>query len=168
MRHRLIVLAGAMLAAAPLLAKPAKAPLPAPAIAVGQVLNDTLGKSVNGWLHGQGAMFSRTETKGNVTTASLDCCIAVFSRGHSYIIARTEPLARNPDGGVIREKVATVERIDLRSGEIETECSLFSLQIVFSVRNPKTNQVRSVFVDNGALALLEWHDTANRCAENEG
>lgn len=153
--------------AAPLTAKPAKPPLPvAPGIAVGQVLNNTLGKTVNGWLHNQGSMFGTSETKDSVTTIKLDCCIAVFSKGNSFIVARTEPLARNPAGGVIREKVIAVQRIDLRPGEVETQCSLFVLDLVVSVRNPKSGWVRSVVVSEGTLGLLEWRDNSGRCGED--
>jgi hypothetical protein len=159
MRTKLILVAAAILAV------PAMAAPPASTIKVGQVLDDSLGKTVNGWLHTLGSMFSSYETKGDVTTGKLDCCIAMLTKGRSYIVARTEPLARNATNGVIKEKVIGVQRIDLRPGEVETLCSLFSLQIVFSVRNPKTNQVRSVVVDEGKLATLEWHDTNQRCGE---
>ncbi|HEX4847515.1 MAG TPA: hypothetical protein VFV30_05190 [Novosphingobium sp.] len=164
MPRKAILAAAALLLAAPALAQRA-APAPAGTIAVGQVLNDTLGKVVNGWTHNVGAMFKRYETRDGVTTGTLDCCVAVFSRGSSYIVARTEPLARTANGGVIREKVIAVQRLDLRPGEIETTCDLFNLDIAMSVRNPKTNWVRSVVISYGEIQMLEWRDTSNRCGE---
>lgn len=146
-----------------LLAAPALAATPAPGITVGQVLDDTLGKPVNGWLHTQGSMFTSFETKDGVRTGKLDCCIAVFRKGRSYIVARTEPLAHNAKGGVIKEKVVAIKRLDMRPGEVETMCELFSLQLELSVHNPKTRMVRSVVVENGALGLLEWLDTSGQC-----
>lgn len=139
------------------------APAPAPSIPIGLVLDDTLGKTVKGWFHAQGTMFSVSKTKDGVTTSELDCCIAVFTRAKSYIVARTEPLARNATGGVIKEKVVAVRRIDTRPGELEMVCSLYSLQTAISLKNRKTNMVRSIVVDEGALGLLEWKDSEGRC-----
>lgn len=165
MRTSLTVLAaGLALAAGSALAQNKPAPA-AQTIAVGQVLQDTLGKTVNGWTHNIGSMFMRYETRDGVTTGTLDCCVAVFNRGNSYIVARTQPLARTPNGGVIRERVIAVKRIELRPGEIETLCDLFNLDLALSVRNPKTKWVRSVVISHGEIQMLEWRDTSGRCGE---
>lgn len=168
MRTRSLVLITALAAAAPLAAKPAKPPLPvAPqGIVAGQVLNDTLGKTVNGWLHSSGSMFGTSETKGEVTTTRLDCCIAVFSKGRSYIVALTEPVTRSANGGVIKEKVVAIKRLDARPGEVQEECSLFNLNIGLTLRNPKTMMARSVVIDNGGFAVLEWKDTFRNCGSD--
>jgi hypothetical protein len=168
MRIKALVITALVLAAGPLAAKPAKPPLPlAPqAIVVGQVLNDTLGKTVNGWLHASGSMFGTAETKGEVTTTRLDCCIAVFSKGRSYIVALTEPVARNSAGGVIKEKVVALKRIEARPGEVQEECSLFNLNLGLTLRNPKTMMARSVVIDNGGFAVLEWKDTFRNCGSD--
>lgn len=164
MPHKAIFPAVALLFAVPAHAGPA-APAATGTIAVGQVLNDTLGKTVNGWTHNTGAMFMRFDTQNGVTTGTLDCCVAVFSRGKSYIVARTQPLTRSANGGVIKEKVIAVKRLDLRQGEIETTCDLFNLDLAISVRNPKTNWVRSVVISYGKIEMLEWRDTSGRCSE---
>lgn len=165
MRTRLTVLAaGLVLAALPAAAQKKPAPA-ATEIAVGQVLDDTLGKTVNGWTHNTGSMFTRYEARNGVTIEKLDCCVAVFNRGNSYIVARTQPLARTPTGGVIRERVIAVKRLDLRPGEIETLCDLFNLDLALSVRNPTTNWVRSVVISYGEIQMLEWRDTSGRCGE---
>jgi hypothetical protein len=156
-----------LIAVAMLLAVPALAAPPAPSIKVGQVLDDTLGKTVNGWEHTQGSMFTSFEFKNGVQTGKLDCCIAVFRKARSFMVALTEPVARNKTGGVIKEKVLAVLRIDLRPGEEEMSCGLFSLQIILSVKNPKTNWVRSVIVDQSALGMLEWRDTKGQCGIDE-
>jgi hypothetical protein len=162
------ILAVILLSAAPLAAKPAKPPLAvAPqGIVVGQVLNDTLGKTVNGWLHSSGSMFGTSETKGEVTTTRLDCCIAVFSKGRSYIVALTEPVTRSANGGVIKEKVVAIKRLDARPGEVQEECGLFNLNIGLTLRNPKTMMARSVVIDNGGFAVLEWKDTFRNCGSD--
>lgn len=136
---------------------------PAPGIRVGLVLDDTLGKTVNGWLHTQGSMFNVTRHKDGVSTVDLDCCIAVFSKGRSTIVARTVPLAKNATGGVIKERITDLRRIDLRPGETEMGCGLFTLNLVYSVKNPKTGNVRSIVVDEGGLGTLDWKDDQNRC-----
>lgn len=169
MRTRALIFAAALLTAVtPSTAKPTNPPLPvAPqGIVVGQVLNDTLGKTVNGWLHSSGSMYGTSETKGEVTTTRLDCCIAVFSKGRSYIVALTEPVARNANGGVIKEKVVALKRIDARPGEVQEECGLFGLNLGLTLRNPKTMMARSVVIDNGGFAVLEWKDTFRNCGSD--
>lgn len=163
-----LILAATLLCAAPLAAKPAKPSLPVSpqGIVMGQVLNDTLGKTVNGWLHFQGSTYGTSETKDYVTTTRIDCCVAVFSKGRSYIVALTQPLARNPTGGVIKEKVVALKRIDARPGEVQEECSLFTLNLGLTLRNPKTMMARSVVIDNGGFAVLEWKDTFRQCGSD--
>lgn len=156
----------ALFAAAALLTAPALAAPPAPAITAGQVLDDTLGKVVNGWLHLQGSMYMTYSTSDAVTTGTLDCCIAVFSKGRSYIVARTEPVERNAQGGVIKERVMALKRLDARPGEVQEECSLYTLNLALTLRNPKTMMARSVVVDQGGLSVLEWKDAAGNCASD--
>lgn len=163
MRTKSAIVAIVLLSAAPLIAKPAPS---APGIAVGQVLNDTLGKTVNGWLHSSGSMFGTSTTKDEITTTRLDCCIAVFSKGRSYIVALTQPIERNGKGGVIKEKVVATKRLDARPGEVQEECSLFNLNIGLTLRNPKTMMARSVVIDNGGFAVLEWKDTFRQCGSD--
>jgi hypothetical protein len=162
------MLAAVLLSAAPLMAKPAKPPLPVPppGIAVGQVLNDTLGKTVNGWLHFSGSMYGTSETKDEVTTTRLDCCISLFSKKRSYIVALTDPIERNGKGGVIKEKIVAIKRIEALPGEVQEECSLFNLNVGLTLRNPKTMMARSVVIDNGGFAVLEWKDTFRNCASD--
>ena len=163
-----LILAALLLGAMPLAAKPAKPPLPGAlqGIAEVQVLDDTLGKTVKGWLHSSGSMYGKSETKGEVTTTRLDCCVAVFSKGRSYIVALTEPVTRSPTGGVIKEKIVALKRIDARPGEVQEECSLFGLNLGLTLRNPKTMMARSVVIDNGGFAVLEWKDTFRNCASD--
>ena len=168
MQTKRTILAAILLSATPLAAKPAKPPLPvAPqGIVVGQVLNDTLGKTVNGWLHSSGSMYGTSETKDHITTTRLDCCIAVFSKGRSYIVALTEPVTRSANGGVIKEKVVAIKRLDAQPGEVQEECSLFNLNLGLTLRNPKTMMARSVVIDNGGFAVLEWKDTFRQCGSD--
>jgi hypothetical protein len=168
MQTKRMILAAILLSAAPVAAKPAKPPLAVPpqGIVVGQVLNDTMGKTVNGWLHFQGSMYGTSETKDEITTTRLDCCIAVFSKGRSYIVALTEPIERNGKGGVIKEKVVAIKRLDARPGEVQEECSLFNLNLGLTLRNPKTMMARSVVIDNGGFAVLEWKDTFRQCGSD--
>ncbi|MBN8500426.1 MAG: hypothetical protein J0M19_04670 [Sphingomonadales bacterium] len=158
MRFRFLTLATALCAAG-LSAAPSGGTL-----AVGQVLDDSMGKSVNGWLHMQGSMYTTRSTKNSVTTETQACCVAVLKRGTSYIVARTEVMARNPTGGVIKERIASLRRIDARPGEDLIDCSLFSLNLALSLKNEKTRMVRSVVVDDGGLAVIEWKDTDGRCS----
>ena len=136
---------------------------PAPGITIGTVLDDSLGKTVRGWLHASGSMYDVFERNGNVIKIKSDCCIAILTKGNSYIIAQTVPLKRLPNGGVIKEKIIDLRRIDLRPGEEGMACNLYGLQIVFSVLNPKTRMARSVVVDGKKLSLLEWKDSERRC-----
>lgn len=140
------------------------APAPSPGIPIGMVITDGLGKTFNGWLYQTGSMFTRFETRNEVTTGRLDCCVAMFSKGRSFIVARTEPLTRAENGGVIKEKVIATKRLDARPGEEQSECDLFGIDLGLSLRHTKTAWVRSVVVTgNGDLAYLEWKDTDNRC-----
>ena len=158
-----------LLGAAPLTAKPAKpaVPPPPPPIPVGQVIDDGLGKTISGWLYAQGSLYHKRETKGEVTTEAYECCIALFSRGKHYTVARTEALAKTPTGGVTRERVTQTFRLTVRPGEIEMECWLYSLNVALSLKNPATGMVRSVIVDNETIALLEWKDSDGRCSSGD-
>ena len=120
------------------------APAPAPGISPGLVLNDTFGKNVNGWQHAGGAMFSVMKFKNGAWTQELDCCVATFRKGQSFIIARTLPLTRRPDGAVIKERVLETRQLDLRPGEEEMGCNAFGIQFQMSFKNRKTLAVRSV------------------------
>lgn len=142
-------------------------PAPAPGIKPGLVLNDTLGQTVNGWLHASGAMFTVLKNRNGVWIREDDCCVATFQKGQSYIIARTLPLTRSPNGGVIKERVLETRRIDVRPGEEGVGCNAFGLQFHMSLKNPKTLAVRSVVIHDGKLGLLEWKDNGNYC-EREG
>ncbi len=158
-----------LLSATPLAAKPAKpaAAPPPPPIPVGQVIDDGLGKTISGWLYAQGSLYHKRETKGEVTTEAYECCIALFSWGKHYTVARTEALARTPTGGVTRERVTQTFRLTVRPGEIEMECWLYSLNVALSLKNPATGMVRSVIVDNETIALLEWKDSDGRCSSGD-
>lgn len=158
------VLFALLFSAVPLAAKPANTPQPG--IEVGQILNDTLGKTVRGWNHFQGSMYYKSETKDGVTTSKLDCCIAVFSQGRSYIVALTAPVERKANGAVIKEKVIAIKRLDARPGELQEECSLYNLNLGLTLRNPKNRMARSVVVDNGGFSVLEWRDSAGSCASD--
>lgn len=164
MRTRVIVLAaGLALGASPALAQ--KKPTPAPVgITVGQVLDDTLGKTVNGWLHTSGSLYAKRETKDYVTTETMECCVAVFNRGNRFIVARTEAVTRNPTGGVIKERVLATHRLTARPGEVETDCSLIGQSAFLTLQDPKTGWLRSVVLSGDAFITVTWKDPGSFCS----
>lgn len=137
---------------------------PAPGISIGLEITEGLGKTINGWLYQNGSMFTRFDTRNQITTGRLDCCVAMFVKGRSFIVARTQPLTRAANGGVIKEKVIATKRLEARPGEEQSECDLLGIDMGLSLRNAKTAWVRSVVITrSGDLDYLEWKDTGNRC-----
>lgn len=163
MRTRLALFGGLALAAAPLQAQQKPAP-PAGDIAVGQVLDDTLGKTVKGWMHTSGNLYHKRETKDFVTTETLECCVSVFTRGNRYIIARTEAVTRNPDGGVIKERVLSTYRLTARHGEVEILCSLIGQTAFVTLHDPKTGWLRSVVMNGDEFVTVTWKDPGGYCS----
>lgn len=164
MRTELTLLTAAlMLAAAPAQAQQRKGPA-AQDIAVGQVLDDTLGKTVNGWQHTSGSLYEKRETKDYVTTETMECCVAVFNRGNRYIVARTEAVTRNPTGGVIKERVLSIDRLSARPGEVEVDCSLIGQRAFLTLHDPKTGWLRSVVLNGDAFVTVTWKDPGGFCS----
>ena len=163
MKLRSILFALLAAVAAPSAAQPSAEAPADDTIRLGQVLDDTLGTSVNGWQHSRGSMYTIRETADGVTTEKLTCCVAEFHRENSYIVAVTEPLARNPDGGVIKERVIALVRLDAGPDESYSECGLFGLNLGLSLKDEKTGMVRSVVIDQGGLQTFEWKDSEGRC-----
>lgn len=164
MRTRLTILAaGLALAASPAAGQKKAAPAAAD-IAVGQVLNDTLGKTVNGWLHTTGSLYARRVTKDYVTTETLECCVSVLKRGNRYIVARTEAVTRNPDGGVIKERVLSTHKLTARPGEVEIDCSLIGQSAFLTLQETKTGWLRSVVLNGDAFITVSWKDPGGFCS----
>ncbi len=163
MRTRLAILAPVLvLIATPVLAQQ-KSAQAASDIVVGQVLDDTLGKTVNGWTHTTGSLYAKRETKDYVTTETMECCVAVFKRGNRYIVARTEALTRNPNGGVIKQRVLATHRLTMQPGEVEIDCSLVGQAAFLTVQNPKTGWLRSVVLNGDRLITVTWKDPGEFC-----
>lgn len=164
MRTSLTILAaGLALAASPVVAQ--KKPAPAATdIAVGQVLDDTLGKTVNGWIHASGYLYAKRETKDYVTTETMECCVSVFNRGNRYVVARTEAVTRNRDGGVIKERVLATHKLTARPGEVEIDCSLIGQTAFLTLRDPKTGWLRSVVLSGDTFVTVTWKDPGGYCS----
>lgn len=164
MRTRLTILAaGLVLAVSPASAQRTTVPATSD-IVVGQVLDDTLGKTVNGWNHASGHLYAKRETADYVTTETMECCVAVFNRGSRYIVARTEAVTRNSDGGVIKERVLATHRITARPGEAEIDCSLIGQTAFLTLKDPRTGWLRSVVLNNDTFVTVTWKDPGDFCS----
>lgn len=163
MRTKLLLAAGLALASSPLQAQ-RKPPPPVGDISVGQILDDTLGKTVNGWLHSSGTLYAKRETRDFVTTETLECCVAIFNRGNRYIIARTEAVTRSPDGGVIKERVLSTYRLTARPGEVEVLCSFIGQTAFLTLQDPKTSWLRSVVLNGDEFVTVTWQDPGDYCS----
>ncbi|HOB14598.1 MAG TPA: hypothetical protein PK680_03065 [Novosphingobium sp.] len=168
MQTRFFILALAAVVAAPLSAKPAVKPSADTGIHEGQILDDVSGKTVNGWQSKGGAMYPVKPGEGQAPGDAYACCVALFQKGNTFAVARTEPLERNPDGGVIKERVITVMKITALPGEEETMCEGLPTYHALSLKNEKTGMVRSVTVDPaGEMKLETWKDAKGQCGYGE-
>lgn len=165
MKNRLLLLATALLATAPLDAKPAARRAAVDnGIYIGQILVDANGKVINGWQSKGGAMYQTRPGAGLAPGDAYECCIHLFQKGSKYIVARTVAVERASDGGVIKERVAAMARITAQRGEEETTCEGTGSYLALSLKNERSGMVRSIVVSpKGELSELLWKDSKGLC-----
>lgn len=165
MRNSLIALSALVLVlpAPSLQAQPATAPS-AGGIAVGQVLDNLLTKTVNGWLQFGIMSYPKRVTRGYVTSETMECCVVLYQRGNSYIVARAAPVLRSPQGEVKRFRIEALHRLTARPDEEQVECRLPGNWTFLTLKDPKTGWLRSVVMDRDAFVSVTWQDPGSYCS----
>lgn len=131
---------------------------------VGQVIGSENGQIINGWEHVGGGMIPRRVTADYVTKETLDCCFVIFQKQQSTLIARTTPVAKNPTGGILAERIEEIVKLDAKPGEIGVgDCSILWISPAWTLVNEQTKLARSAIVTTDGIRMLSWVDDDSTC-----
>jgi hypothetical protein len=132
-------------------------------IAVGQVIANEPGQTLNGWTHNGGGLYPLRRTQNYVTTETSECCYAHFQKGNEHLVLVTSSLARKPTGGELASRVVRRFKIRQQPGEQTVSCSLLWIDPALSLYNESTKMVRSVVITGDQFTVVSWKDDIHGC-----
>lgn len=132
-------------------------------IAVGQVIGNEVNQVINGWTSLGGGHYARRTTANFVTTEVSVCCYSIFEKGDEYLLARSEPIARNPRGGVLAERIEAIYRIKRKPTEEITMCNILWLDLALSLYDNRSGMVRSIVVTEEGFEPVTWKGSGEAC-----
>ncbi len=137
------------------------------ALAVGRIFTNKAGQTIAGWTDRGGGLYPRRSTTHFVTTEIDACCYSIFHQGKTYLILRTEPVEKGPEGGILTERILATTTVVEEAEEEETECSLLWIRPVISFRNSKNGSIRSLIISGNDFVALTWVDPGNYCISSD-
>lgn len=109
----------------------------------GDIVVSEEGALLRGWRYSAG---------GLITDATGACCLAYFTRGDRNLVAITQPLTRDPRGGVRTARILRTLVVTVGPREIVSEgCFVDGRQSAFAVMDVRTNVVRAFFTDGSTF-----------------
>lgn len=152
-------------AAALHLATAARSATPAPdrALAEGTVISSN-AEVIGGWRKLYGFDYTkRNQLDGKVEEVQ-QCCFAVFEKGNALLVLRTESASRDAAGKPLTERIVRSKWVTRRPGEAVTHCEILWISPQLSLFDNKTENIRSVVIENGEFVLISWRDPGGNCA----
>jgi hypothetical protein len=145
---------------------PAAAPASPPdrALPEGQIISSAPDLVIGGWRRLYQSDYAKRTPSAEATAETRQCCFSVFGKGKALLVVTSEPVSRDAKGMPQTERIQHKLWVTQRAGEVMADCTIFWLETALSLVDEKTDAVRSVVIDGGIPAMLNWRGSGDHCA----